>query len=332
MATETAMQVLDSAVETAGVSTITATRTPANPRRGTIYNPATFAAAVPIWFHRLQDGRYLAIFKSRWHTATATYDIGPLMFSAHSESGPCYAFIDPTTGTIEGPYDWPDLDVINSAVSRNDYLFAVGELNGTPVVQHFIITRFGGLQPQGSEVVPLGFNLGLFADGHHLYVFGDNGAGRLARIRKNWGRIGINNDPQFQWEYQGEKGWYTNVDEATPMKSDGNTYIPAAGPVSVAKHLRWFYLTAVTHSSGSYYAKTYSARDIDQRWRWYGDVAALGLDADYLGGGAYLQPQLVVTSDLLPDGTTTGFPYVISQRVAAGSNRAILTEWNIVSV
>ncbi len=61
MATEATAQVHESSADSAGVSIVTATRTVAAPQQGTIYNPATFAAGVPVWFHRLQDGRYIAI-------------------------------------------------------------------------------------------------------------------------------------------------------------------------------------------------------------------------------------------------------------------------------
>lgn len=333
MATEATVQVLGSAVETAGVSIVTATRTVADPRNGAIYNPTTFAAAVPVWFHRLHDGRHLALFSRRWYDATSVYHDGPQMFSDYSEDlSPSYAYIDPTTGVAEGPYTWVGLDTLTAAVSRSDYLFTLGTLGGDAVVQHWVITRNSGLQLQGSEVVPMGYTLGLYADDSYLHVFGADGDGKLAHIRKHWGRIGVNIDAAKQWEYEGTKGWYVNSDEGESMRQLSGL-IPVAGPVSMAKFRDRLYLTVTEHVAGAYSARTYTTRAVDAAWQPVGtDVVPLGDDTTYLGSGAYLQPQLVTNKALLPDGASNGFPYVTSVRVVVGTDDTILTEWGILTV
>lgn len=327
MATEATVQILDSAVETTGVSTITATRTVANPRNGAVYNPLTFAAGVPVWFHRRQDGKYLAVYSQRWVSATSVYHAGPQLFSAHTVAGPCYAVIDPTTGTVEGPYDL-GFDTLTSAVSRGDYLFLLGEVDGDATVQHYVITRLGGLQSQGIEQVPLGYKLGLYADPFYLYVFGADGDGRLARIRKNWARIGVNTDAQMQWECEGVKGWYTDLSEGVAMPG----YPPADGPCSMAKFRDRFYLMTTVETVGLFAGQAYTKRPVDRAWSPHGSPVTIGADAAYLGGAAYLQPQLVVNTAMLPDGANTGFPYVTSVKVQVGADQAILTEWGILSV
>lgn len=333
MATEATIQILDTAVETTGVSTVTATRTVAAPRHGTIYNPTTFAAGVPVWFHRRQDGKYLALFSKRWTAATGVYHNGPQLFSAYTETvAPGIATIDPTTGTCDGPFlppgNQPGHNTLTTAVSRGDFLFTLGTKDSVAWVQHHTITRNGGLQLQGEEEVPLGFQLGLYADERFLYVFGDDGSGRLARLRKNWGRIGNQTDPSMQWECEGEKGWYTDLTESLPMPG----YPPADGPCSMAKFRDRFYLMTSVDTVGVHAGQAYTKRAVDRTWAPLGDPIVQGNDAAYMGGGVYLQPQLVVNTALLPDDANTGFPYVTSTKVTVGSDDGILTEWGILAV
>lgn len=327
MSTEATVQVLDSAVENAGVSTVTATRTVANPRNGTVYNPDTFAAGVPVWFHRLQDGRYIAVYRNRWYDATAVYHDGPQLFSGYEEDGPCYVYIDPTTGNFEGPHPI-ELDTLNAAVSQGEYLFLLGTVDDDATVQHFAVSRFGGLQLQGTEVVPAGLNLGLYADGYHLHVFGSDDDGKLVRARKNWARIGTQQDPYMQWEYQGEKGWYSDPAEITPLPG----YPTADGPCSMAKFRDRYYLMTTWLFGETYYGQAYTARPVDPAWKPVGDPIPLGDEDTYMGGGVYLQPQLSVNSALLPDGAASGFPYVTSVKVFIGEDTAVLTEWGILAV
>jgi len=334
MATEATEQILASSVDTAGVSTVTATRTVANPRSGTIYNPATLAAAPPVWFHRLQDGRYLALFRNRWVDATGVYHDGPQMFSDYTEDlTPVRGYIAPTTGAIDGPYPMTSYLTgnlrLNAAVSRGDYLFTLGTLDGIAWVQHWRISDRGVLSLVGEEATPLGYDLGLYADRNYLQVFGADEDGNLARVRKNWGRIGNNVDAQMQWEYEGLKGWLTDASLHTPMLP----HLPADGPCSMATFRDRTYLVITEHSGGAYSAEVYTQRAVDQTWTRLGDtVIPLGDDADYLGGSAYLQPQLVGNKDLLPDGASTGIPYVTSVRVVIGGDQAILTEWDLLTV
>lgn len=334
MATEATEQILSTSVDIEGISIVSATRTVATPRNGTIYNPATLAAAPPVWFHRLQDSRYLALFKNRWIDATGVYHDGPQMFSDYTEDPiPVRAYVAPTTGAIDGPYPMTsnlsgDL-TLHAAVSRGDYLFTLGALDGVAWIQHWRISDRGVLSLVDEEAAPLGYDLGLHADRNHLQVFGADEDGKLSRVRKNWGRIGDNTDPQMQWEYEGLKGWLTDDELHTPMAPG----LPADGPCSVAQFRDRTYVMATEHSGGAYSAEVWTQRTVDQTWKRLGDtVIPLGDDADYLGGSAYLQPQLVGNKALLADGASTGIPYVSSVKVVIGSDQAILTEWGLLSV
>jgi len=329
MATDTADQVLSDSVDSAGVSIVTATRTVDNPRLGSIYNPDTLAAADPVWFHRAHDGRYLALFRMRWHTATAADTTGPTLYSDYIETSiPCYAWINPTTGVADGPHPWPGLDALSAAVSRDNYMFTLGlDANGNAAVQHIVFTRLGGLQFHNQEVVPAGYYLGLHIDGRYLYVYGIGDDGYLARVRRNWGRIGIN-DPQMPWEYETPKGWTADPDEAASMPGD----LPADGPCSVGKFRDRLYVMTTRNVVDDWQGVLYSARPVDPVWK---PVSAppidLGDDDTYLGGTAYLQSQLVPRPEAL-GGARAGFCWVSSTRLEIGSDEAMVTRWGIVSV
>lgn len=326
MATEATPQIPETAVETAGISVVSSTRTLDLPRQGSIYNPTSFAAGVPVWFHRRNDGKYLGLFSEHWAAATGVYNDGPQLFSDYTESlTPVYMVIDPATGAAAGPYFLSGLDTMNAAVSRGDYLFVLGTRDSKAWLQHYVITRSNALQLQGEELVPNDFHLGLYADNFHLWVFGPDEDGFLTRIRKNWGRIGSNADPALQWEYEGERGWFSDPEESRAMTGD----LPANGPCSVAKFRDRYFIMTTSAFEGDVWAQPYSARAVDTKWKPFDDPIMLGTDDTALGA-AYLQPQLTVNPSLVSG--DTGFAYVTSVLVEDDDNAGILTQWSILSV
>lgn len=334
MATEATVQVLDTSVDVGGLSAVSSTRTVANPRWGKIYDPLRLAAGVPIWFHPMIDGRYLGLFKTRWVEATSVYGTADL-FSAHTEDNVAtYVMIDPATGQRDGPYVLPGAPMactFNGAFSRGEYIFITGLNDTTPWLWHYRLDRSGRLILQAEEQLRVGYGLGVYADGNNVVVFGALG-GKLCRAKKNWGRIGVNTDTEYQWTYEGALGWYPDLDDAAAMATKDGAGVPAAGPCSVAKFRDRYYLSATAHQAGAYFAQIYTSRDVDSVWKPYADVIPLGDDSLYMSGGAYLQPQLVANKELVPDGASTGFAYVDSVKVTVSGNAAILTTWGMLTV
>lgn len=337
MATERAVQVMDTAVDTAGISVVSATQTLAIPRRGSIYNPDTFAAAAPVWFHPMHDGRYLGLFSRYWNAATAAYNSGPQIYSAHTEvTDPSWAYIDPGTGATTGPSPIPSNSagtrVLTAACSRGDYLFTLGTLDGNAWVQHFVFTRNGGLQLQGEEQVPVNYTLGVYADGSHLWVFGAGTGGHLSLVRKNWGRIGISKDVSQQWQYRSASGWLTDPATSEPLLDTSGGFLPADGPCSMAVVRDRLVLSTTTHAAAAWSSTSYTKRQVDSRWK-LRPVAPidLGTDSTYLGGGACLQAQLPANSATLT-GTQAGFTYVKSTKLVVSANTGILTEWGMLAL
>lgn len=338
MSTEATTQVLDTSVDAEGVSVISATRTVVAPRQGAMYNPVTLAAAVPLWFHRVQDGRYLAVLKSRWTAATQVYNNGPQLYSAYTETTiPAWTYVVPVTGNISTVLPIPSLRtgarVITAAVSRRDYLFILGTLDGEPFLQCFRTVPQGAMVLVGEETLLPGLTRGLYADRTHLHVYGADEGGYLVVSRKNWGRIGINTDTARQWEYRGPRGWYADPSEtvALPTTVSGGR-IKADGPVSVASFRDRLYLATVFNSSGTRQVLVYTARAVDD-WKFIQSFGtALGDNDTYLGAGMQLQPQLVANRALMSDGVVTAFPYLTSKKVISGGNSGILTTWGLLEV
>ena len=335
MSTEATVQVTNESVDAAGVSLVTSTRTVVRPRYGAIYAPPGPAAGVPVWFHRLQDGRYVALYGHHWTDAvlSGSTTSGPQLYSSFTASDdPILVVTNPTTGASDSavtvPSNMTGVRALRSAVSSREYLFLLSSLDDQGLVQFFRVTYAGSLILQGEELVPLNFSLGLSVSGAHLYVYGADTGGHLARVRKSWGRIGTNADADRQWEYDAGTGWLKDPTSAAPLP--GN--LPADGPCSVADLGDRTMLMTTVHSGGVWHGQAYTARAVDKSWTPVGDPIPLGTDATYLSGGVYLQPQLPVNPAYANPTQTRQVPYVTSVRVDVDTRSAILTEWSTVSV
>lgn len=264
MATETAVQVIPSSADVPGMSVVTASRHQDAPRSGLIYNPATLAAAVPIWFHPMPDGRYLALFSRRLTDAALSPNAinGVLLYTGYSVSDdPCWATVGPQTGDLHAvnliPSEQPGIRRLVGAASRGQYLFTLNSYKKSEdadetlsLLQNFRVSP-QGIILLGEELVPRNFRLGLYCDRRYLWVFGDDGDGKLAMARKNWGRIGTNSDanPTMSWQYYGKGRWNADPEMLSAlMDSDGQT-INADGPCSMARYRDTYYLMASLKSA-----------------------------------------------------------------------------------
>lgn len=330
MATEAAQQIIDSAVELSGLSIVTATKTNAAPRLGSIYRPDLLAAAVPIWFHPLQTGNYLGLFRQRWTGATIGSG-GPQTYSAKTISLlPSWANISPATGSTEAIAEIPSqlsgTRVLNGATSRVDFLYTIGTVDGVPHLAHHRVSPLGQLLLQGEEVLPpadtgdVSFKAGLYIDGRHLVVFGVDGANKIYRARKSWGRIGIGVDPNEQWQFKGVKGWYSDPAELDPEPGPTADVVSTAGLVSVAQVRDRTYIAAM--SGGT--AVVYSSRAVDAKWR--------NEDQNITGGWVYLQPQLYYQASNVPEGFRIGIPYVKTTIDNTAGATALNVAWGLVGV
>ena len=114
------------------------------------------------------------------------------------------------------------------------------------LLQNFRVTARDNIILEDEEFVPGNLGLGLFCDRSHVWVFGDDGKGRLALARKNWGRIGTQADPNAtrNWQFRGLNGWYSDPKKMRPMPGPNDGTLPAAGPCSVGVLRDRYYLAA----------------------------------------------------------------------------------------
>ena len=350
MATSAIAQVLASSVDSLGLSTLSATMTAATPRAGSMYSPSVLAAGVPVWFHPRQDGNFVALFQSHWTGATVG-TAGPQSYTAHTEvSTPTQVTVTPPGGGLTSlgpiPTRLPGDDfALNGAASRTDFLFTVGSLGGSAIVQHHRISNTGVMLLASEELLPpvkVGTDSVIFDKGAHtettghLVLSGTDSTGALYQARRSWSRIGASTDADSNWEYRGSKGWLSDPASLEPIG------LSSAGPVSVTKSNDKRLISVVssvttTSDTGpdttAYSGQIYTARLTDPfgSWKAAGDPVALG-DADtYLGGGLYLQPQLPTNpAATLPPGSNNAVPYVTSVRsVTDTGEHSIATAWGL---
>jgi YVTN family beta-propeller protein len=261
MATEATRQVLASTIDSPGLSVVSSSRHPDSPRAGVIYDIAKLAAAVPVWFHPMNNGEYLVLFARRLTDAVPAPPLSPwpILYTAYTEAdAPTWAIVSPATGSVRNIEPIPSRKnggrVLTAGASRGEYLFVLNTYDplidgdeNTALLQHFRVSPLQGITLMTEEMVPGGLSLGLYADKSHLMVFGDTGTGVLTAARKNWGRIGVNTDlnPSWSWQFHGGTGWVSGgFEQAKPLS--GN--MPAHGPCSLARYRDTYYLMASTQT------------------------------------------------------------------------------------
>jgi hypothetical protein len=364
MASTVTSQVPTGSLDTAGVSISTATPTGSNVRAGTIYNPSLLAAASPIWFHPMFDGRYLMINSRTWTAATPAGGIG--YYSAYTESLlPSWVIVDgPSGATAQVPNfpvipfkSSPSAATVTAAASRPPgYLFllhtATISSQSQAILQHMNIATNGAVTIAQEEILPTAtidsstilFDRGIqFAD-PYMIVYGTDSDGTVYTIRKPWAKIGVNSQlnpsPQnhggvgateVAWSYYTGTGYSPDSTQLVPLTTVLGTSLTTKGLMSIATVRNQLIMTTVgvsgtTYSAQAWYSK--SGRPITA----LGSSIALGSSSSgtYLGGGLQLQPQLSAAT--VPSGALTAIPYVISEKLTTGGNHSLSNTWGTLPV
>lgn len=328
MSTQPAL-LLDS-YDVPGLSVLTSTVTAENPRYGGIYNPLSLAAAVPVHFHPMVDGDFLALFSSRW-TDAVVGDTAQSYLDYTESTVPSWAVIASGIGlrgavsdiTVRTPHS------LTGACSKQNNFFTVGQDDdGNAVVGMYRVSTLGMITLQNEEIVPpvneVVFSRGCYIDALFgvgaLVLLGTDPSGGVYAARKNWSRVGTPGG----WTYHGIKGWLDDNATMVPMGP------VSVGPVSVMyRRARLWMTTVVEDTERQRKSLLYTGKGFDS-WKKTGDEIDLGDDDTYLGGGLYLQPQL--NTNLAMDLTGSGVPYVASVKVTVEDESGISTFWNLRSL
>ncbi|QZE10521.1 hypothetical protein SEA_SCOOBYDOOBYDOO_204 [Mycobacterium phage ScoobyDoobyDoo] len=340
MSTEPAVQVPEDSVDVHGLSIVTATRTADEPRRGVIYNPDTFAAAMPIWFHPMPDGRFLGVFTERWYEGTVG-DGGPQSYSSYTSTSawPSLMVIDPATGATGPIQRMPGFDddagVFNvyacfAAASRFDYLFLVGwTMNGTSI-RHLRVDPDGVVTVHGVEDIGFGdiaWIIGAWTDERYLYLLGLNTVGEsefyrgLCLRRKRWSRIGPYSDEWSGWEFKAARGWSSDPEQMEYLRyRSGDLVVTDSFCTYAQVGTREYLAVRPTTESVSIISK----RPVDQGWR---IAATMSVDEDAV---ISMQPELRYNPAALPEGKRVGVPYMKITDVDDDPDaRELRVEWGL---
>lgn len=355
-------------VDTAGLSVITTTPTPDWPRAGTIYDPTLLAAAAPVWIHPLVNGEFLLICARRWFDATPHgTDAGN--YSTYTEDTAPSWYIVSSAGTrrdvpnavVHIPMKTTvDSAVVTAGASRPPnyvYLLNAVQIGGESqaVLQYFICSPNGAVVLAGEEVLPavtgttgtVVFDRGIQYDTPYLVLYGADADGKVYRLRKPWGKVGVNRPQptpqvhggvgglQVGWQYYTGTGYSDDPSELAPlMCADTSTLttsgpvLTTAGPMSFASYRTQVLMATVT-GGADYEAQVWSSRS-GRPFAQTGEPVALGSGANYLEGGLQFMSQLQA-NPAAPQMTsaTAGVPYVVSSRVAAGGSARLQVSWSV---
>ena len=293
MASTVTSQVPAGSLDTSGISISTATPADNNPRAGTIYNPTTLAAAVPLYFHPMYDGRYLMVNSRTWSAATPAGGIGS--YSAYTEStAPSWMVVDgPTGATAQVPQfpvipfkSSPSAATVTAAVSRHPgYLFllhsatiggvsqAILQVMGIATSGAITLTAEEVLPPVGSS--PVIFDRGLQYADPYLIVYGADSSGTVYTARKPWAKIGVNStlmpSPQSHagvgatevaWSYHTGSGYSPDPAQLAPLVTADGSGLTTAGPMSITTVGSQVLMSTVAYNASphTYSAQVWSSR------------------------------------------------------------------------
>lgn len=355
MATTPATLVSINAVDASGLSVVTAGPNLTDARAGAIYSPSNVAAAVPLHFHPLKDGRFLMVAQRFWTAATIVAG-QQAKYSSYTELGGCWAILNGGTGTLErvaGGLEIPirtsvDTAQAVSATSKpQDLLWVLHQvtLNGNvaAIAQWWEVNYAGAISLTGEEVLPtiavdadtsVVFDKGINYDGgSFVVVYGTDQDDKLYCIRKNFGRIGYNRGVQatvpnkvsaiegMAWQYYTGTGWSNDPTELAPMQ-DGVT---TQAPVSFGSWRTQRIMTTVNENLQGVFWTSNSGRP----WLQAAEAVDLGQlgDGSYVGAGVQLQDQ-VGASSVAAAGSNAAIPYVSTKRSTSGGN-SLTSSWGV---
>jgi hypothetical protein len=351
-----------------GMSVATSPQSSSDPRAGTIYDPVTWAAAAPVWFHPI-SGATLMLSARRWHNATPLAGT-PSAYSAFTEdTTPSWALVGALTGARNAvPGNMVNLPMntvatgvaLVGAVSRPPNLLftltaaTVGGVS-TAVLQRFHLGANGSVAIAAEDVLPtptgITFTAGIQFAGDNLVVYGTDASHHVYKVTKPWGQVGANRlttpttrkytdtdavAKPLGWQYYTGTGYSTDVTEIAPVTlADGST-LTTHGPITFGSYRDQLFMSTVALSGTTYSGQFWRSRSGMPFAPW-GSPVALGDSSSgtNLGSGIYLQPQLApnpAAAPMLAEGVISGIPYLSWTKTAPSGGHILDVVWGILAI
>lgn len=368
MSSSPTVQLDAGALDALGMSVATAPLSSTNTRAGSIYEPTTWAAAAPVWFH--PAGPVLMLAARRWSAAVPAGGTPGSYSTVTEDTVPSWAAISALTGqrsAVPGqPVNLPMNTVatgvtLAGAASRPPgilFVLSTATVAGTAtaVLQRFNVGLNGSVVLAFEEVLPtpngVVFGAGLQFDGQSLIVYGTDSSHQVYKMTKPFGQVGINSvrtvtatkyiagdtvgSPRG-WQYFTGTGYAADPAGLSPMTVTTNTTVLTThGPMSFGSFRNQTFMTTVNLSGTTYSGQFWRSRS-GLPFESISAPVALGDSGagTSLGGGIYLQPQLApnpLAAPMTSPGVLAGIPYVTWTKLTAGSGHVLDVVWGILAV
>jgi hypothetical protein len=368
MSSSPTTQLDSAALDTLGLSVATSPAVSTDTRRGSIYDPTTWAAAAPVWFHPV-TGQALMLATRRWSAGTFDAAIAGSYTAFTEDTAPSWAMISAFTGqrsAVPGqPVNLPmhttgsDVSLIGAVSIPPGLLFVlsaatVGGID-TAVLQRYQLGINGSVALSLEEVLPttseVTFTAGLQFDGQSLIVYGTDSSHQVYKMSKPFGQVGLNTLRSVPvtkytasdaigiprgWRYYTGTGYSLDPAEISPLLTSEASVLTTRGPMSFGVFRNQNFMTTVNLSGTTYSGQFWRSRS-GMAFEPISAPVALGDSSagTYLGGGIYLQPQLAPNPAVAPmttAGVFSGILYVSWKKLSAGSGHVLDVAWGILAV
>ena len=322
---------------------------------GAAYDLSVMAAAAPIWFHPLRDGRHLMLNARRWYGVPPSgVNVGNYYSTYTEDTTPSWRIVNGPTGVSSPiPGQSPNIPTgfsvdspqLIGAVSRppnNLYILTSANVSGSShaLVQNIYVSNIDSVTIAGEELAPtvskrgstIVFDKGIQDQAPYVVVHGTDSTGAVYCARKLWSQIGTTkSDPAMGiqrgappvWEFYNGQGFSADSSELA------TTGLVSFGPLSFAGLQGGTVLVSTVAQDGETYTAQIQQSISGRPYQVRGQGIALGSSSDgsYLGGGLQLMPQLRPAGTL--SGSAAAIPYVINTKQTSSGTSRLFPAWDL---
>lgn len=318
-----------------GLSVATATRD-GTARKGTVYEPARFAAGVPVHFHPLGGSNFLGLYDGYWSAGTPSTTAAGRYTAKTAVARPAAIVVNAATGQLSVPSSLATFTLpisnysslrLNSAASSTNFVMTLCTGDSRAVLTHWNVTRDAHLERLGEYVIPdivadgqtVRFDRGVYFDQPWIYVWG---AGltdhRIYTARQYLSKLGQ------PWLYQTDSGW--SLTGATP-----STTVTTLGPMSTVLWRKVTLITTVATSGSNKVGQIWSTASASDPWIKRAEVV-IDTTAAWTGNGLMLQPQVAVNPAIVDPAAIGSIPLLRTAHLGSAGNESLVVSWDLYAV